>query len=114
MADGDIVIEGDETPAAAPVVVTVVTPTPESTGLSDVETAELIELRKFKADAEAERLAKAEGDAAAALALAELSLETPDEIDEEPIVVPEPDPAKPTEEDVAPDKSHPWFKKIGE
>ena len=111
MVDGDIVIEGDETPAAAPVVVTVVTPTPESTGLSDVETAELIELRKFKADAEAERLAKVEGEAAAAFALANLALEV--EPEEQEVVEPEPEePAKSTAEDVAPDKSHPWFKPL--
>jgi len=114
MAD-EVIIEGDQPPAPAPVVVTVVTPEGDS-GPDESTLAELEELRAFKAKVDEERMAKAEADVAAALVLAEMALEESQEEPEDEIIVPveEPETHEEPKEDVPPTKSHPWFKKIGE
>ena len=101
----EIIIEGDEAPAPAPVIVTVITPESDS-GSSDADLAELEELRAFKAKVDEERMAEAERVAAEALATAALAAELATMEPEEPEVIEEPKP------DVAPDKSHPWFKQL--
>ena len=110
----EVIIEGDQPPAAAPVVVTVVTP--ESDSGPDADTlAELEELRTFKAKVEEDRLAEAERVAQEAARTANLALEIALEnpVEEEIIEAPEENEShEEPKEDVPPVKSHAWFKEF--
>ena len=107
----EVIIEGDSAPAAAPVVVTVITPVADA---GDNNEAELIELRAFKDQVIQDRLAQAEQETAEAKRIADLALEISLIPDEEPVIAPptEEEPDKSVHEDVAPDKSHLWFKEF--
>lgn len=107
----EIIIEGDQAPAPAPVVVTVVTPE-SNDGSSEADLAELIELRAYKARIEEERLAELEAAAAAALVTAEIAVDLALSEPVEPEVIAEPEVTLEPKPDVAPTNTHAWFKEF--